>query len=372
MIKENNGITLITLAITIIILLILASITTYSGIDTIKSSRLTKYKTQLEMVQAQVDVLYEKYKDTTDEIEIGKEITASDEEKAVKALETIGVNSLSGYKIFDKEVLQELGVEGIDDTYIVNIKEREVLSLNPIKYEGREYYNLAQLVGERKVEYELDRGEVTFNVKTEQLEDSWKINITDIKLSKYVGKCKVQYQDTKTGKWTIVENNLTADNYNFILKKSGTYIIKITDSAGIACEKSVNLVRYVDIEIPATVILSESRNISGGEFSFTVGNVTKGNIMPIKNSFKNDKNGNIKFSIRIYDEGENKFQITQIPGTDSTIVYDNTIFDITVITQKNSEGNLEMKELYAQRGEWEDQTGGNYVEQIVFRNIVPE
>lgn len=241
MVKENKGITLITLAIAVIVLLILASITTYYGIDTIKSSKLTKYKTELEMVQAQVDVLYEKYKDTIDGVEIGKTITASDEEDAKKALKTIGVNSLEGYKIFDKEVLQKLGVEGIDNKFLVNIKEREVLTLKPHKYEGKEYYNLAQIVGERKIKEQLERGELTFNMQSTELTDGWKINLTDIKFSKYVGKGKVQYQDTASGKWTTVENNLTRDNYSFTIKNSGTYIVKVTDSAGKAYEQNLKL-----------------------------------------------------------------------------------------------------------------------------------
>lgn len=42
--KKEKGITLIALTVTVIILLILASITTYPGISTIKSSKLNKYK----------------------------------------------------------------------------------------------------------------------------------------------------------------------------------------------------------------------------------------------------------------------------------------------------------------------------------------
>ena len=375
MVKENKGITLITLAIAVIVLLILASITTYYGIDTIKSSKLTKYKTELEMVQAQVDVLYEKYKDTIDGVDIGKTITASDEEDAKKALKTIGVNSLEGYKIFDKEVLQKLGVEGIDNKFLVNIKEREVLTLKPHKYEGKEYYNLAQIVGERKIKEQLERGELTFNMQSTELTDGWKINLTDIKFSKYVGKGKVQYQDTASGKWTTVENNLTRDNYSFTIKNSGTYIVKVTDSAGKAYEQNLELGVWVDIEIPATVQLVDSGSfddvaVTNGEFSFKVDNATVGNIKSNKDTFSNDGNGNIKFDIRIYGEGEHKFQLYQLEGTNSSITYDTRIFDITVITEENAEGKLDVKNTYAQEGETINQTGGNYVDEITFCNLI--
>ena len=47
--RKEKGITLIALTITIIILIILASITTYSGISTIKSSKLNRFKQELEI-----------------------------------------------------------------------------------------------------------------------------------------------------------------------------------------------------------------------------------------------------------------------------------------------------------------------------------
>ena len=43
MIRKDNGITLIALVITIIVLLIITSISTYTGLSTIKSSKLTKF-----------------------------------------------------------------------------------------------------------------------------------------------------------------------------------------------------------------------------------------------------------------------------------------------------------------------------------------
>lgn len=60
--KKENGITLMSLVITIVILLILASIATYSGIEVIKSSKLTKFTTEMKIMQTQVNNLYQKYK----------------------------------------------------------------------------------------------------------------------------------------------------------------------------------------------------------------------------------------------------------------------------------------------------------------------
>ena len=58
--KKENGITLMSLVITIVILIILASIATYSGIEVIKSSKLTKFTTEMKIMQTQVNELYQK------------------------------------------------------------------------------------------------------------------------------------------------------------------------------------------------------------------------------------------------------------------------------------------------------------------------
>lgn len=57
--KNNKGITLIALIITIIILLILASVATYNGMEVIQSSKLTAFTAELKIMQTQVNTIYE-------------------------------------------------------------------------------------------------------------------------------------------------------------------------------------------------------------------------------------------------------------------------------------------------------------------------
>lgn len=369
MLKRNNGITLITLTITVIVLIILASITTYSGINTIKSSKLTKYKAELEILQAQVDLLYEKYKDTTEEINIGKQITSDNEEKVKKALNTINVEDTDGYKIFDKEVIQELGIEGIEDTFIVNIREREVLSLEPFKYEGKEYYNLAQLTGERRVTDKLEREDVTFSVQGTDTTDGWKIELTDIKFSKYVGKGKVQYQNVTSGKWITVEEDLRDDNYSFEITEKGDYKVKVIDAAGKTGERDVSLIPYIDVEIPAKVTLKNETDSTDsnlditGMFKFIVVNYSS-EIKPGADFFTNDANGNITFKVRLYDKGEYNFQICQILGGHLRITYDETVYNITVVVDKKENGDLEEQDLRLQKN-----GSSNYEEAVIFNNL---
>ena len=61
-IANSKGVTLIALVITVIVLLILASIATYSGMDIIESSKLSTFTAEMKIMQTQVNSLYDKWK----------------------------------------------------------------------------------------------------------------------------------------------------------------------------------------------------------------------------------------------------------------------------------------------------------------------
>ena len=53
--KRQNGITMISLVVTIIVLVILSSMVTHTGISSIKNTRFERFKNELEIVQKNVD-----------------------------------------------------------------------------------------------------------------------------------------------------------------------------------------------------------------------------------------------------------------------------------------------------------------------------
>ena len=101
--KKISGITLITLTITIIVLIILASITLYSGLSTVRNSKFLRFRTQLEIIQAQVDMLNEKYEKQIEEAEnngtyfseIGKDLSTI-------SIEGEPENSFNGANVLDE------------------------------------------------------------------------------------------------------------------------------------------------------------------------------------------------------------------------------------------------------------------------------
>lgn len=167
--KSNSGITLVSLVITIIVLLILASITVYSGIGTIRSARLTKFTTELKIMQQKVNELYNSYTNEKSVIVNGIEYVGTDIQNIGKnpdgifdenQLEEIfsenesGITDRTGYMYYDTETIQALGLEEIEYEFFVNIAKRSVVSIEGFNDGEKRYYNLEQVPdGVYNVEY---------------------------------------------------------------------------------------------------------------------------------------------------------------------------------------------------------------------------
>lgn len=187
--RDNSGITLISLVITIIILFILSSIAIYSGVGTIRSARLTKFTVELKMMQQKVNELYDSYTNNKSVIvngidyrgkgeyttqttndgqtqmiktkqgiqDIGKnpeENFSTSELETIFSIEESGVTDREGYKYYDTETLQALGLENMEYTFFVNVEKRSIISTVGLEYDGKIYYMLDQVPdGVYNVEY---------------------------------------------------------------------------------------------------------------------------------------------------------------------------------------------------------------------------
>lgn len=122
--RENKGVTLITLVITIIILLIIASISIGSGITGAEKTTENKLFSELKMVQHAILERYTRVMLTKEELP-GKKL----EQQEINELEQkLNGESLKGkeyYKI-TKNNLKELGITETIDEYIVNYQTGEV------------------------------------------------------------------------------------------------------------------------------------------------------------------------------------------------------------------------------------------------------
>lgn len=137
MVSNNKGITLIALVITIVVLLILASIGIGGAITGVDESTEQTQKSELKMVQHAVLQRYTKYSLANDtKMLVGKKIESVSElysEVSWKNKENYeNLKDEEKYYELNSDNLKELGITNEKDTYIVNYKTGEVFN-NTIK-----------------------------------------------------------------------------------------------------------------------------------------------------------------------------------------------------------------------------------------------
>ena len=155
--KNQKGITLIALVITIIVTIIIASIAVVSGLDTARKARYFESVAELKTMQTEVNLMYQKYKDgDSDYLEKGSAISTSlktADDESVQELSTAAFNDLevanenrTKYRYFSSSYLKdEMKIEGIKDDFLVDVQDRDVILLQGIDYNGTIYYSLSQV-----------------------------------------------------------------------------------------------------------------------------------------------------------------------------------------------------------------------------------
>lgn len=143
--KNNKGITLIALAVTIIVLIIIASVGTYSGIEALRDAKEEAQISELNMLKQPVVENYTKYLMTKNDMYIrGTKVNYLDVQTIISEInnnanETVSLKvndyDISGstditeyyYRLSESD-LKEMGVTQAQDSYIINYKTGEVIN----------------------------------------------------------------------------------------------------------------------------------------------------------------------------------------------------------------------------------------------------
>lgn len=235
--KKEKGITLISLVVTIIILSILASIATYSGVSVIKSSKLTTFTAELKIMQAQVNEIYQD-KDTSKVY--GEEITGEIKTRAdsIFTASASGITSQEGYRYWSEATLKSLGIEGVESAFFVNLEKRSIVSYEGLKYEGKTYYTLEQLPGGMyNVEYEEPSAPLpTFDVNVQKIGNSqWRITISNIQYEGNISKWQIQYHLEGKETWN------TTQDLSFVVTEVGNYHVQIMNGSVVSQERTIQV-----------------------------------------------------------------------------------------------------------------------------------
>lgn len=223
-----KGITLITLAITIVIMIIIAGVSISVGGDLMESSRVTRFDSELRIIHTKVNEVVEA-KHTQEEINsIGQDISELDSTIQTKISTALEGSSADGFKYFNKNDLETLGVADVDREVIINFTTKEVVDINGVKSEGNYIYRLK---GWNNVEYQNKNTEAPeFSLTKKVYGLNATVQVADIVYKGNVAKGQVSYcllnDDGTEGNWK------TASGQEFSVEQSGIYKVMLTDSAG--------------------------------------------------------------------------------------------------------------------------------------------
>lgn len=130
--NKTNGVTLIVLAITIVILLMLAGIALYSGSDTIKKAQVEELKTNMLLIQAKAREYVE---DANFKMGVNP-----DEEKKINVRNEVYATNAKLKKVEEGEVPSNLGITDITTCYWLTLEAQASWGLEKIKLGENEKY----------------------------------------------------------------------------------------------------------------------------------------------------------------------------------------------------------------------------------------
>jgi len=271
--KKEKGITLVGLVMSIIILIIISSIAVYSGTGTVRYAKFNKAKSEMEIMQTNVNSWYQEYQkiEVSDSEEIPEGKTKEDVkiERQVAFINNYGVAtsdsscdptaldktvSATGITASDYRFLSGDYVKnnfGLDESFdfLVSIPERTVILFNGLKYNGEMYYTVEDF-GVYNVSYNSPNS-ITFNLEQG---DNTDIIISDLKiidtenLETDISKFIVQYKKNSDSNYSnvisdvtkFVDENDDKTKFKFSVSEIGDYTIRIsTTDKKIFEEKSI-------------------------------------------------------------------------------------------------------------------------------------
>lgn len=229
---NENGITIISLIITIVLMLILATVVINVGTGELDESTRVSFVSYMQLIQTKVDLMSEIGNFET----YGAEMPEHEQTVLQDILKKEQITSkVTDFKYFDSNTISsQLEIDNIEDEIAVNFKTREVISLNGVEYEGQMYYTQYKLPGGQSLKYKTEEvarnlsiGSITSNI------DGLNATFTIKNIGLTNGTLSYGRMDTSNEiKWTTITNytksgeSITTKN----ITESGTYYFKLVDN----------------------------------------------------------------------------------------------------------------------------------------------
>ena len=244
--KNNKGITLASLVLTIIVLLILASIFVYSGVNTVRYTKFNKAKSEISVVQTNVNSWYQELKniENTDEYKAlqtddeklqyknnflndkGYGVTTDDPACSQKKLDDtlqglndkgIEIENFDNYRFLSSKFLEnKLGLNASYD-FLANIEDRTVILFGGLEYNGEWYYTMEDF-GLTNIKSTTPNS-VSFELKQEDIASTdiliYNLVFTDANGNPFeVSKFNTYISETGKNEWMEVSSKVSKTTYN--------------------------------------------------------------------------------------------------------------------------------------------------------------
>lgn len=260
--KNENGVTMVSLVVTIILMVILASVTTYSGIESYKDMKKENYIAQLKVIQEKVNLIADEYQnwegkssDTNINNYLGTGVEGysglgfskitDGETTLIKLIEEASDSKENYYYFSTDNIKNQLGIKGFEKSGMsvaVNFGSRNVIEKKGIKQDNVEYHSLKDFgiqansndaVANGNADYEIEpeiknyglTAKVILNVKKAKKDGQ------DITIGGFEYKKKSEGSTDDNSAWKSVEEKYDG-KYAFTVTESGTYVARVKGTTG--------------------------------------------------------------------------------------------------------------------------------------------
>lgn len=243
--KREEGITLVALIITIVVMIILASVSIKSGTESLDITRLEGFYTQLELVQKRVDDIAatnESYIDSDGNIiylkDTGKTLTDTQKTSLQNIItsENLEVDA-TNFQYFTVEDLENiLDLSEIEYNLFIDFNSRIIVAEDGIKIGDKIYYVLKNVTYFVQQDIEKHKVQSLSYDATQYKTGKYKVTVTAINAAgDDVEGGYVKYKKTTTKYWEV------SNNTEMILETSVEYNIVYVDANKNSIEKTIKV-----------------------------------------------------------------------------------------------------------------------------------
>ena len=226
--RNDRGITLVALMITIILIMILGSLAVTTTTTHFENIRKSGYFAKLEMAQEAIEKIKntdEHYTDSNGNTVYVKNLGTAPTAEQRELITSKGCDSSKFTYYTQEQVEKDLGISGLEMSLLIDFED--VIAIDPVGLEidGTTYHMLSD-DGKYKIAQNTTKNtqEVNFTWTVEAYTDkSYKVTVTPTNVGD-ITKGVVQYKLASLEYWNSAEDN------QFVVQRLGQYDIRYTDA----------------------------------------------------------------------------------------------------------------------------------------------